>query len=240
MKSSQRLLSLDTLRGFDMFFIMGGESLVIALNKLCPSGFTEALATQMRHKSWDGFAFYDMIFPLFLFIAGISFPFSYAKSVEKGKTKKQIYLNILRRCLILIFLGVVYNGLFKLDFENLRIASVLGRIGIAWAIAAVIYINFGLKSRLGISVIILLGYWALLALVPAPDVAGAEPFTLKGNLVGYVDRMILPGKLLGGTFDPEGILSALPAVVTAMLGMMAGEMVKRVTDKGECGQKNSN
>lgn len=221
-----RLESLDTLRGFDMFFIMGGDLLLISLATLLPCGVTEFFAGQMRHVAWDGFAIKDMVFPLFLFIAGISFPFSVAKSRSMGLSQGRIYLKIVRRAILLVLLGMVYNGLLKLDFAHTRYASVLARIGIAWAVSAVLFINFGKKTRAVIAAAILVGYWLLLWLVPAPDAAGAAPFSFEGNIVGYVDRLLLPGKLASGTFDPEGLLSTLPAVVTAMLGMMTGETVQ--------------
>ncbi len=230
MKPDTRLESLDTLRGFDMFFIMGGDMLFVALATLLPCGLTEFFAEQMHHVAWDGFAVKDMIFPLFLYIAGISFPFSVAKSRWQGTSERLIYLKIARRALLLVILGMVYNGLLELDFENLRCASVLARIGIAWAIAAVLFLNFGTGTRAAIAAAILIGYWLLLWLVPAPDAQGAGPFTFEGNLAGYVDRLFLPGQLVFGSFDPEGLLSTLPAVVTAMLGMFTGEIVTSDSD----------
>lgn len=227
MKQSERLMSLDALRGFDMLFIMGFASLVVAVCGLWPSAAADAVAASMSHVAWDGFAHHDTIFPLFLFIAGVSFPYSVAKQRAGGMSEGRIYAKIVRRGLTLVVLGVVYNGLFKLDFENLRIASVLGRIGLAWSIAAVLYLNFGVKTRAAIAVAVLVGYGALSALVAAPDAAGAGALTFEGNLAGYIDRQLLPGKLIYGTFDPEGLLSTVPAVVTAMLGMFTGEFVKR-------------
>lgn len=227
MKQSERLMSLDALRGFDMLFIMGFASLVVAVCGLWPSAAADAVAASMSHVAWDGFAHHDTIFPLFLFIAGVSFPYSVAKQRAGGMSEGRIYAKIVRRGLTLVVLGVVYNGLFKLDFENLRIASVLGRIGLAWSIAAVLYLNFGVKTRAAIAVAVLAGYGALSALVAAPDAAGAGALTFEGNLAGYIDRQFLPGKLIYGTFDPEGLLSTVPAVVTAMLGMFTGEFVKR-------------
>lgn len=231
-QQQQRLMSLDTLRGFDMLFIMGFASIVVSVCKLFPEGADCWLAQQMAHVQWNGFAQHDTIFPLFLFIAGISWPFSYSKQLDGGSTKKQIYLKILKRAAILVFLGVVYNGFFKLDFENLRICSVLGRIGLAWGIGAILYINFKPKTLAFISGGILLVYWALLALIPAPDMPGADRFSLEGNLVGYIDRLITPGKLLTkDIFDPEGLLSTVPAVVTALLGMLTGTFVKQPDSK---------
>ena len=109
---------------------------------------------------------------------------------------------------------------------------MLGRIGLAWSIAAVLYLNFGVKTRAAIAVAVLAGYGALSALVAAPDAAGAGPLTFEGNLAGYIDRQFLPGKLIYGSFDPEGLLSTVPAVVTAMLGMFTGEFVRRSDIRG--------
>lgn len=232
MKQSERLMSLDALRGFDMLFIMGFASLVVAVCGLWPSAATDAAAASMSHVAWDGFAHHDTIFPLFLFIAGVSFPYSIAKQRAGEVSEGRIYAKIIRRGLTLVVLGVVYNGLFKFDFENLRIASVLGRIGLAWSIAAVLYLNFGVKTRAAIAVAVLAGYGLLSALVAAPDAAGAGALTFEGNLAGYIDRQFLPGKLIYGSFDPEGLLSTVPAVVTAMLGMFTGEFVRRSDIRG--------
>lgn len=218
-----RLKSLDALRGFDMFFIMGGASLVTLL---C-SAFGNPdcwLAETMTHVKWNGLAHHDTIFPLFLFIAGISFPFSFAKQQRLGTPVKDVYIKILKRAAILILFGIIYNGGLS-DFNNVRVASVLGRIGFAWMAAAILFINFTKTTRIGITAGILVGYWLLLRFIPAPDAPGAEIYSMEGSLVGFIDRKILPGHLYYGYFDPEGILSALPAVVTAMLGMFTGEFV---------------
>ena len=225
---SRRLLSLDALRGFDMLFIMGLSHLICSVCELFPSGADSYLWQTMKHASWDGLYHHDTIFPLFLFIAGVSFPFSYAKQCEGGASRKKVYWKIIRRALTLIALGVVYNGFFKCQFDNLRICSVLGRIGMAWALAALLYVNFSAKVRAVIAGAVLIGYWLLICYVPAPDAQGASALSMEGNLVGYVDRMITPGRLLRkGLFDPEGLLSTVPAVVTAMLGMFAGEFVRK-------------
>lgn len=224
----RRLLSLDALRGFDMLFIMGLSHLICSVCELFPSGADSYLWQTMKHASWDGLYHHDTIFPLFLFIAGVSFPFSYAKQCEGGASRKNVYWKIIRRAVILIALGVVYNGFFKCQFDNLRICSVLGRIGMAWALAALLYVNFSAKVRAVIAGAVLIGYWLLICYVPAPDAEGAAALSMEGNLVGYVDRMVTPGRLLRkGLFDPEGLLSTVPAVVTAMLGMFTGEFVRK-------------
>ena len=233
MKNTNRLYSLDALRGFDMFFIMGLSGLITALCALAPCGFTNEIALQMKHVSWDGLRHHDTIFPLFLFLAGVSFPFSLARQREMGATTAQVYWKIIRRGIILIFLGMVYNGLFRLDFENLRCASVLGRIGLAWMFAAMLFVSCGVKVRAALSVVILVGYALLSKYVGAPDVEGADPLSMQGSLVGYIDRLFMPGRLIydNGNFDPEGLLSALPAVVTAMLGMFTGELIRLPEEK---------
>lgn len=224
-KQSQRLLSLDALRGFDMFFIMGGASLFVALATLFPGSFFQAIANQMEHVEWNGLTHHDTIFPLFLFIAGISFPFSLEKQREHGKSEADICKKIIRRGITLVLLGCVYNGLLQFDFANLRCASVLARIGLGWMFAALLFVYCRTSVRAWIAGAILLGYWVWLAFIPVPGME-AGPFTLEGNWVGYIDRLFLPGRLHQGFFDPEGLLSTFPGVVTAMLGMFTGEFIK--------------
>lgn len=226
--NKERLMSLDTLRGFDMFFIMGLSGLVISVCNLFPGTFAEEIANQMVHVDWNGLTHHDTIFPLFLFLAGVSFPYSYANQLSKGMSRGQVYAKIFRRAATLVFLGLIYNGLLKFDFENLRCASVLARIGLAWMGAALLFINFSARTRAIICIVILVGYGLLSALVGAPDVIGADPLSREGCLVGYIDRQFLPGRLIydNNRFDPEGLLSTIPAVVTAMLGMFTGELIR--------------
>lgn len=233
-----RLLSLDTLRGFDMLFIMGMSGLIVNLGKLFPDcDIMQWFAVQMSHVEWDGFAHHDTIFPLFLFIAGISFPFSLAKQKEQGASTKQICCKIVKRAAILILLGILYNGFFKMQFETLRLPSVLGRIGIAWMFAAIMTLYLKPKTRVIISAIILIGYTLILT-IPAPDITeGVEIWSKQGNIAGYIDRIIMPNHILWrGVMDPEGILSNLPAIVTAMLGMFTGEFIRK---EGLSGEKKS-
>lgn len=223
---NKRLLSLDVLRGFDMFFIMGGDALFLFLGMLFPETVLASWGKQMLHVQWHGFAFEDLIFPLFLFLAGVSFPFSLAKQLATGKSNIDISLRVVRRGFVLILLGVVYNGLLQFDFDTLRYASVLGRIGAAWLLAALMFVWLSRRWCAVLSVVILLGYWALLSLVSAPDAGDVSSFSMEGNIVSYVDRMLLPGRLHNDIHDPEGFLSTLPAVVTAMMGMFAGNFIK--------------
>lgn len=233
MNTQERLQSLDALRGFDMFFIMGLEGLIVAICGLFPGGDSCWLATQMTHVEWEGLRFYDTIFPLFLFLAGVSFPFSYAKSQSKGFSRGKIYKKIIIRGLVLFLLGMICGGLLKLNWANQRIFSVLGRIGLAWMAAALIYINTKPRARIIISTAILIGYWLLLK-IPAPDFPGASPLSMEGNIAGFVDRTLFgQNHLQDKIFENQGLLITLPAIVTALLGMFAGEIVRKDSLSGK-------
>ncbi len=221
----KRLYSLDALRGFDMFWIMGGESIFISIAALTGWPVFQWFATQLEHVPWHGFVFYDMIFPLFLFIAGISFPFSLAKRIQNKQSKNSIYKHVIFRGLILVILGILYNNGLKFDLSELRYGSVLGRIGLAWMFAALIFMNTKLTARILWFCGLLIFYWLLLLLFPAHDLGSNDPFSQEGNLASFIDRHILPGKLYRGNHDPEGLLSTIPAISTALLGMFTGEFL---------------
>ena len=233
----KRLDSLDALRGFDMIWILGLEMAVRGLCRLVPGWEGGWLDLQVRHVAWDGLAFYDTIFPLFVFIAGVSFPFSYSRQVEKGLSPLQIHLKIFKRAAMLILFGMIYNGVLAFKFEGFRYASVLGKIGVAWMIAALWYVHFGVKARLGILVATLAGYWAMLHCV-APDApAGAGSFTLAGCYPGYLDRLgFTPGDLycklkvdgvLKPWLEPSGpVVSSIGSSASAIMGMLAGDLLR--------------
>lgn len=231
---NKRLESLDTLRGFNMMFIMGFSSVLVALCNLFPGGNDCALVLQMQHAAWNGFHIMDAVFPTFLFIAGISFPFSFAKQKSLGRPMGKIYWKIFRRALILILFGFIINGFLDFKFATQRYASVLGHIGLAWMISAILFINCRRRTREITAAVILVGYFLLLKFVKAPDApAGADSLSMEGSIVGWFDRKFLPGRLYEGIFDPEGWLSLIPAVVTAMLGNLTGEYVLDGKAKGE-------
>jgi predicted acyltransferase len=221
----KRLYSLDALRGFDMFWIMGGEGIFAALATLTGWPVLVWWAEQCEHVQWHGFHFYDMIFPLFLFIAGISFPFSFAKRIANNEKRSSIYKHIISRGLILVLLGIIYNNGINFDFAHLRYGSVLGRIGLAWMFAAIIFMNSKWNYRLIWFGCLLIGYWLLLLLFPAHDLGSTDIFSREGNFTSYVDRILMPGRLYLGNHDPEGILGVIPAIGTALLGMFTGEFL---------------
>lgn len=224
--ASKRLYSLDALRGFDMFWIMGGEGIFIALASVTGWPLFKWCASQLDHVPWHGFVFYDMIFPLFLFIAGISFPFSLSKRIAGNNSRASIYRHVIFRGLILVLLGILYNNGIRFDLGELRYGSVLGRIGLAWMFAAIIFMNTKLSARILWFSGLLLGYWVLMLLFPAHDSGSTDIFSREGNFASWVDRMIMPGKLYLGNHDPEGIMSTMPAIGTALLGMFTGEYMK--------------
>jgi predicted acyltransferase len=222
---SQRLLSLDALRGFDMFWITGGQRIIHALALLTGWPVFKWLNVQMHHVEWEGFAFYDLIFPLFLFLAGVSMPFSFSKRLLRGESKKTICRHALKRMFMLIFIGMLYNRILNLDAEHLRFASVLGRIGVAWFFAAVIYLNTSKRWQVVWFWGLLIGYNLLMQFIPVPGF-GTGNMTLEGNLAGYIDRLFLPGKLHLDVLEPEGILSTIPSVSTALMGVLAGTLLR--------------
>jgi predicted acyltransferase len=229
----KRLQSLDALRGFDMFWIMGGEGIFIGLASLTGWPIFQWWAGQLGHVPWHGFHFYDMIFPLFLFIAGISFPFSLAKRIAMNDSRKSIYIHVISRGLVLVLLGIIFNNGVNFDFAKLRYGSVLGRIGLAWMFAAIIFMNTKLSFRILWFCTLLIGYWLLLLLFPAHDLGSTDVFSQEGNLASYIDRILMPGRLYLGNHDPEGLFSTIPAIGTALLGMFTGEFMlsKYLNDK---------
>lgn len=221
-----RLYSLDALRGFDMFWIMGGEGIFTGLAVLTGWPAFEWIAGQLEHVEWHGFVFYDMIFPLFLFIAGISFPFSLAKRIANNDSRKSIYMHVLSRGIILVLLGIIYNNGVRFNFGELRYGSVLGRIGLAWMFAALVFMNTRLSWRIVWFTVILFGYWFILILFPARDLGSTDIYSMEGNFASYVDRVLMPGRLYKKIHDPEGLFSTIPAIATALLGMFTGEFMK--------------
>jgi predicted acyltransferase len=223
---ARRVVSIDALRGFDMFWIMGGDGFFPALFTLIGTPFLLSLSRQLEHSAWNGFTFYDLIFPLFLFIVGCSMPFALGRRLEKGEPKKSIFIHIIKRTVTLLFLGLIYNGLLNFNFQAMRYAGVLQRIAICYFFASLIFINTKPRTQAVISAVILLAYWAIMKLVPVPGF-GAGVLTPEGNLAGYLDRLFLPGRFCCYTFgDNEGIISNLPAVVTALLGALSGAWLK--------------
>ncbi len=227
---SKRLVSIDALRGFDMLMICGADAFFRSFEGKTSMPWLDGIAHQFEHPEWIGFAFYDFIFPLFLFVAGVSIPFSLGRLMETNAPKDQIYRKAFWRMLILIVLGILdKNAPFPFfDWEHIRLGSVLGRIGIAGFLTVVLFLNFNATKRLMIASAILLIYYAAVFLVPVPGI-GVGNLTFEGNLVGWFDRTFLPGRLLQRQFDELGILTTFPAICLTIFGAHAGEILRKST-----------
>jgi predicted acyltransferase len=230
----QRLYSLDALRGFDMFWIMGAEEIFHKLYEATGSPFWGAISLQLTHPDWNGFHFYDLIFPLFLFLAGVATPYSVGRELEKGKSKSELLWRVIKRGLILVILGIIANnGLTIKPISDIRFASVLGRIGLAYMFANIIYIYGSRRSQIIWFCALLIGYWFAMTVVGhAPGYAPGD-LTMQGNLASWIDRELLPGKLYLGIHDPEGLFSTIPAIGTGLLGIFTGVFIKTSTLSGE-------
>lgn len=221
-----RLMSLDVLRGFDMFWIIGGGALVISLSKIGFLSFLEPISAQMSHVEFEGFRFWDLIFPLFMFISGVTIPFAILSKKEKGIGTTQLQWTIIKRTLKLIVLGILFNGLLLNGFTNIRYASVLGQIGVAYFIGATIVLQFkSIKTHAFWLVFIILLITALQVFIPVPGF-GAGQFDPVGGMNAYLDQMLLPGHLSVGTYDRLGILCMISASVLVLIGYFAGLLLR--------------
>lgn len=220
-----RLISLDALRGFDLLWILGADSIGGALAGLQGGPLTAALARQLNHVDWEGFRFYDLIFPLFVFMVGVSLVFSLTRIVVK-EGKDQALQRIVKRSVLLYLFGVlIYNadhgGYQWQTAGDLRLLGVLQRIAICYFVTGLLFVFCRTRTLVALTVVILAGYWALLTFVPAPAQSTVS-FEEGKNVVNWFDSRFLPGRKWDGTHDPEGILSTLPAIATCLLGVFAG------------------
>ena len=224
---SIRLVSIDALRGFDMLLIAGGGTFLSLLENKTGLVWVDWIAGQLKHPAWNGFTFYDFIFPLFLFISGVSLAFSLNKGIENGLSKTDLYKKAFWRMLLLIILGIFDKNqpVTFFDPAQIRVASVLGRIGVAGFLATLLYLNFSLNKRLIWVFGVLLVYYAAIFLIPVPGF-GAGNLSIEGNLVGWFDRNFLPGRLLQKIYDENGLLTQFPAFCLAAFGSMAGDLLR--------------
>lgn len=274
-------MSLDALRGFDMFWIIGADSLVYALSRMSQNPATKFLAEQLDHAQWAGFRFYDLIFPLFVFMVGASIVFSLNKIIaESGQGGAMV--RVLKRGLLLFVIGLFYSGGLTNPWPDMRLMGVLNRIALAYTAAGLLFIWFKPRTLAAICAGILVGYWALMTFVPIRDIqlektnlaslveksgdaksaklfrdsgnaASINPSAIKDspvwamtetlyaattnrvtgkydaglNVSDHFDFEHLPGRKYDLFFDPEGILSTIPAVATCLLGVFVGMLLRR-------------
>jgi len=232
--SGRRLLSLDALRGFDMIWILGAEGIFSALYIITDWPLLEVFSNQFLHSKWHGFTFYDLIFPLFIFLSGVTLGLSNTSLYELAMSERLIvYRKAVKRLLILFFLGIIYNHGWgqgvPLELENIRFASVLFRIGFAWFVCAMIVWHLRLNTQVIIAFCLLVFYWILQQYIPTPD-GHIGQLTMQQSWNAWVDQLWLPGiSYHNQATDPEGLLSQIPAVVNALCGAFAGQLL--VTNK---------
>jgi predicted acyltransferase len=225
-----RIASVDALRGFNIFWILGGDGAIWALADMCASkgpavsGIGQFLGLQLHHVAWEGFRFYDFIFPLFIFITGVSIVLALPRLVER-EGRAHAHLRVLRRALLLYGLGLIYYGGISQHWADIRYLGVLQRIAICYLFASLLFLNFNLRGMIAAFAALLVGYWALMTFVPVPGI-GAGSFAPDANLANWIDAHYLPGRLFDKTRDPEGMLSTLPAIGTCLLGVFAGMLLK--------------
>ena len=210
-----RLESLDAFRGLTI------AGMILVNNP----GSWSHVYPPLLHADWHGWTPTDLIFPFFLFIVGVSVPFSFGKRLERGDSRRDLLVHIIRRSVILFGLGLFMAVFPRFDVFNVRIMGVLQRIGVVYLFAASAYLFLSRRGRVWALPAILLGYWALLTLVPVPGY-GPGDLSPEGNLGAYLDRLILGDHLWREMWDPEGLLSTLPAVGTTLLGIHAGEWIR--------------
>ena len=220
-----RIVSIDALRGFTMLFIIGGGGFFSSFYKVWPNSFTENLAKNMDHAGWEGFYFLDLIFPLFLFLVGLILPIVILGRLEKGDSPRRMYLHILKRTLVLIFLGLVNYGLLRCDWATMRWSSVLGRIGICYFIASLLLIHTNWRTQALVVFVILVGYWAAVMFIPVPGY-GPGVLTPEGCLTTWLDQKLIPGTLGLGLYDRQGVLSTFTALATTLIGVLAGHWLR--------------
>lgn len=229
---TRRVVSLDALRGFNFIWILGGEGVVLALAQMCQGKGNaldkvgEFLHTQISHAAWDGFTFYDLVFPLFIFITGVAITLSLPRLIER-EGRRVAYLRIVQRAIVLYIMGVIYYGGISHHWADVRLLGVLQRIAICYLAASLLFLHIGWRGLVATVVVLLGGYWALMTFVPVPGI-GAGSFAPDANLANWVDRNYLPGRLWDGTRDPEGLLSTLPAIGTCLIGVLYGLLLADV------------
>jgi len=240
-QKTERLGSLDVLRGFDLFCLVFFQPVLRALGKAMDIPWMNAICSQFEHVQWEGFAFWDIIMPLFMFMAGASMPFAFAKYLKNG-SRTQLYKRILKRVLLLWIFGMMCQGnLLALDPNHIFFYSnTLQAIAAGYLIAAILLTHLNRNGQIIVTSVLLLIYWALLTFVEVGDWGGGN-FGPDNNLAEHIDRVVLGRFRDGSTVTPTGIdfgkyrytwiLSSLNFGVTVMTGVFAGQIMKSCLSK---------
>jgi predicted acyltransferase len=210
-----RMLSLDAFRGMTI------AGMILVNNP----GSWEAIYSPLEHAAWHGWTPTDLVFPFFLFIVGVSITLSLARRAEDGGGKRDLYVKIVRRTLVIFALGLVLTAFPYNDAAGFRIPGVLQRIAVCYFFASVIFLNTRWRAQVAIAAALLLAYWAAMKLIHVPGF-GAGNLEMEGNLAAYLDRTVLGKHTWKPLYDPEGILSTVPAIVTALAGVLTGHLLR--------------
>jgi predicted acyltransferase len=214
---TNRLVSLDVFRGITI------AGMILVNNP----GSWEHIYWPLEHAQWHGWTPTDLVFPFFLFIVGIAIPLAFGKRLESGGSTRDLYVKIVKRTLIIFAIGLFLNAFPDFGLAELRIPGVLQRIAVCYFFASIIFLNTKVRTQIAITIGLLIFYWLLVKLVPAPGYAAGD-LTKDGSLPSYVDRVVF-GKHVWAqakVYDPEGLLSTIPAIATTLIGVLTGQWLR--------------
>jgi predicted acyltransferase len=221
-----RLVSLDVFRGLTV------AGMVLVNNP----GTWQAVYAPLRHADWHGWTPTDLIFPFFLFIVGVAIPLALGRRLAAGEGRAAIVAKICRRAVIIFALGLVLHAVSNFDLATIRIPGVLQRIAVCYLVAALLFVTTSSRTQAVLAAVALAGYWAALTYVPVPGF-GAGDLGKEPNLAAWLDRALLGPHIwrIGRVYDPEGILSTVPAIVTTLLGVFTGRWLRARSPVGTAG-----
>ena len=215
---SNRLISLDVFRGITI------AGMVLVNNP----GTWQSIYWPLRHAEWHGWTPTDLVFPFFLFIVGIAIPLAFASRIERGGSKRDLYMKVIKRTLIIFGIGLFLNAFPHFDIGGLRIPGVLQRIAVCYFFASIIFLNTRIATQLAITIGLLIVYCMLVSYVPAPGYLAGD-LTKEGSLPSFIDRVVFgPNHVWrqAKVYDPEGLLSTIPALATTLMGVLTGHWLR--------------
>jgi predicted acyltransferase len=209
-----RMTSLDVFRGLTI------AGMILVNNP----GSWDYIYSPLEHSKWHGWTPTDLVFPFFLFIVGVSITLALSRRAEGGGSRRDLYLKIVRRAVIIFALGLVLSD-FPYNDPAFRIPGVLQRIAVCYLLASVIFLNTGWRTQAAVVVVLLLAYWAILVLVPAPGFSAGD-LSMEGSIASYVDRTVFGIHTWKPLYDPEGLLSTTGALATTLAGVLTGHYLR--------------
>ena len=215
--TTDRLVSLDVFRGIT---IVG---MVLVNNP----GTWSSIYWPLDHAEWNGWTPTDLVFPFFLFIVGVSIPLAFGRRVEVGGTKRDLYLKVVRRTLVIFGLGLFLNGFPYYHLSEIRIPGVLQRIAVCYFFASIIFLTTKIRTQVIIALALLIVYWFLMTHIAAPGFVAGD-LSKEGSLASFIDRVVFGPHIWkqGKVYDPEGILSTIPAIATTLFGVLTGHWLR--------------